>query len=316
MMNIYVHTSFEESERNYLREAAPDAHFHWRQDLPKAEHFQRFCEAEICIGNIRPEWIPQSQQLRWLCLESIGFDQYLSLDWPILGKQVQMTHLKGFFAIAGAESALANILVLYRKIDHLARLQIQHEWMGGRIRKELETLYQKRVLILGPGAIGQRLKQLLVPFECEVTMFGRRPSNADITTLDELDAALPTCEVLVNILPGTPATTGLLDRHRLGLLSSEAIFVNIGRGTAVDESALIEYLNNGHIKGCVADVTIQEPLPADHPAWDCPNLLLTQHSAGGDAGERSRKVIRFVENLERYRSGNPLLNIADVEKGY
>ena len=133
---------------------------------------------------------------------------------------------------------------------------------------------------------------------------------------EPLILCMPHCDVLVNILPGTQETTGILDRRRLSLLAPTAIFVNIGRGHAVDEPALMELLREGKISGCVADVTWQEPLPADHPAWDCPRLLLTQHSAGGSMEEEQRKAQGFIQNLKRYRAAKPLEHLAAIDKGY
>ena len=117
-------------------------------------------------------------------------------------------------------------------------------------------------------------------------------------------------------MPETDATIGLFNAARLGLLKAGALFVNFGRGSVVDEDALAAALNSRAIGGAVIDVTLREPLPGGHPFWTAPNTILTQHTGGGTADEIDRKIDVFAENLARYRDGEPLVGIVDIERGY
>jgi glyoxylate/hydroxypyruvate reductase len=121
---------------------------------------------------------------------------------------------------------------------------------------------------------------------------------------------------LVSTLPETAETKGLISEKYLNLLKPSALFVNVGRGTNVDERALIEILRAKRIMGAVLDVTEIEPIPIDSVLWEMENVLLTQHSSGGWMEESSGKVKFFLENLGRFEKGEELLNIVDLKKGY
>ena len=121
---------------------------------------------------------------------------------------------------------------------------------------------------------------------------------------------------MISCLPETEETIGILDRSRLSKLKRDALFVNVGRGSVVDENVLVDLLTNKKIGGCVLDVSGQEPLPADHPLWECPNTILTQHTGGGDENEVTGKVKLFLKNLERFNDGKELNHIVNINKGY
>ena len=265
---------------------------------------------EIALGNPPPEALTEAEALKWVQLESVGFGEYADLDWPTLGPRLTLTNLAGFFADPVAETALAGLLSFARGIDRLARLQSSRTWEGDPIRTRLRLLKGARVVMLGYGAINRRLAELLVPFGCEVTALDSSATPAD------LDALLPTAEILVATVPDTPATRGLLSAERLDLLPRHAVLANLGRGSLIDEAALADALANGRLAGAVLDVTRDEPLPPDHRFWTCPNILLTQHSGGGTADELHRKIDTFLANLARYRAGQSLQGVVDMTRGY
>lgn len=265
---------------------------------------------EIAFGNPPPEALTEAEALRWVQLESVGFGEYADLDWPTLGQRLTLTSLASFFADPVAETALAGLLALARGVDRLARLQASKTWEGDPLRTRLRLLKGARVVMLGHGAINRRLAELLVPFGCEITAL-----NSSATTAD-LDALLPTADILVATVPDTPATRGLLSAERLDLLPRHAVLANLGRGSLLDEAALADALAEGRLAGAVLDVTRDEPLPPDHPFWTCPNILLTQHSGGGTADELDRKIDTFLANLARYCAGQPLHGVVDMTRGY
>ena len=140
----------------------------------------------------------------------------------------------------------------------------------------------------------------------------------EMYTFSQLDRVLPQTEILVMALPSTPETAGILSRERIALLPPDAIVVNVGRGTAVDQDALMEALNAGRIAGAALDVMVPEPLPADHPLWETKNLLLTTHISGNMSLGLTcdLDVELFCEDLENYAAGRPLERLVDRKRGY
>lgn len=265
---------------------------------------------EVAFGNPEPEAVIHAETLRWIQLESVGFGEYLGLDWETLGQRLTLTNLAGFFADPVAETALAGFLALGRGIDELLHLKSINKWEGDPIRARLRSLSGSNVVMVGFGAINQRLAALLTPFNCQIT-----PVRSD-TPMDALDDALTTADIVVCTAPDTPTTRGMFDSSRLALLPKRAIFANLGRGSIVDEAALSNALNTGQIGGAVLDVTEDEPLPADHPFWSCPNTILTQHSGGGTADELDQKIDVFLANFARFRDGGSLEGVVNMKRGY
>ena len=305
-MKIFIQTKFQDPEIQAFKDALSTK---YQVIFGKGENSEEnkieFLDSEICYGNPPSDWLTETTQLKWLQLNTTGFDQYLSLkDFDF-----QFTNLKGYFGLSVAETTVAGILGVYRKIDELARLQTLAKWIGNPIRENLYLLSKKKVLVLGSGAIAQKIKQLLSGFECETTLL-------DSKTVSQIADYLPLTDILISTLPETTETKGLVSKEYLEMLNSTALFVNVGRGTNVDEQALIEILQTKRIMGAVLDVTEIEPIPTESPLWEMENVLLTQHSSGGWNEESSGKVKFFLENLERFEKGDELLNTVDLAKGY
>ena len=307
MPDVYVTITLTLTEKRRLEAGLDGADVYYAADAGERE--AAFQEAAFALGSPEPAWVARSERLRWLQLNSAGYDPYLDLDWERLGRRLVVTNMAGLFAEPVAETALAGLLHLYRGLGTLADLQRRATWEGAALRPRLRTLHGARVVILGPGSIGLALKRLLAAFACRITVLGRRSPEADIYSLEALDAALPEADVACCCLPENGATRGLFSRERLGLLRPSALFVNVGRGSVVDEGALVDALRDGRLGGAVLDVTEEEPLPPDHPLWTCPNTLLTQHTGGGSAEEQAQKVDVFLDNLRRLRAGKPLRHV-------
>lgn len=265
---------------------------------------------DVAFGNPHPEEIVQTATLRWVQLESVGFGEYLELDWRVLGKRLTLTNLAGLFADPVAETALAGLLALNRGVDQLILLQSRLEWQGDPVRSRLRLLKGARVVMLGFGAINRRLAELLSPFECRIGTLTSASTEVD------LDRMLPETDILIAALPETSRTKGLLSAERLARLPGHAVIANLGRGSLLDETALAEALTAGRLAGAVLDVTLNEPLPPGHPFWTCPNVILTQHSGGGTADEMDIKIDVFLDNLSRYRRGDALTRVVDILRGY
>ena len=310
-MEIFVSGDLTETQVARLQDGAGadtvHVHGHSSED---AGLEPSFANCEVVFGNVPASWLTQGKELRWIQLDSVGFDEYRDLDWRRLGKDVTVTNLAGFFADPVAETALAGILALHRGIDRLVRLQSARDWQGDQLRKNLRTLAGANVVLFGYGSINRRLAAMLHPFGCNITQFGRG------WKAEQLEGALSAADIVVSAVPETNTTIGLFDAARLSLLKCTALFVNLGRGSVIAEDALAKRLREGRLGGAVIDVTSREPLPHAHEFWTCPNLILTQHTGGGTEDEIDRKIDAFADNLTRYRSGKPLVGIVDFEKGY
>lgn len=226
--------------------------------------------------------------LRLVQALSAGADQALAAPF---GPSVAICSGVGLHDGPVSEHALALILALLRRLPECHEAQKRHDWsdeLGGmqtrRGTRHIGTLLDANVLIWGFGSIGQTLAPLLAALGAHVRGVARssgRRSGFAVVTEAELSRELPATDLLVMILPGTPDTIDALGADRLALLPKHALVVNVGRGTTIDEDALLSALEEGGIAGAALDVTAKEPLPAESLLWDAPNLILTPHAAGG-----------------------------------
>ncbi len=176
----------------------------------------------------------------------------------------------------------------------------------------VEELTEKRVLLVGYGAIGEEIERMLAPFEVEILRVARSVrTEPEVYAASELDNLLPRAEVVALILPATAETRGMIGAPQLALLRQGALLVNAARGSVVDTDALVEALNAGRIRAAL-DVTDPEPLPEGHPLWKCPNLLLTPH-VGASSPQFSPRALRTAaDELRRYMNGEPLKNVVQA----
>ena len=315
-LRIYVELPLSVREKEDFRKRLLEADLHFAEPFQLTESDKEaFLASEIAFGSCSKEWLGETSKLRWLQLPSVGFDAYASLNWKN-DTRFAVTSLRGLSAQSVAETCLAGILYFCRGLDRLRHFQAGREWRKEAVRAEIDTLSGKRVLIAGAGTIAQSLRGLLAPFSCDITLYGRTKSHADIDRLAELDAILPQADILCSFLPETESTRQLFNAARMARLKPGAIFVNAGRGSVLDEEALYDAIETGRLRGAVLDVTAQEPLPANHKFWGSEKILLTQHTAGGRRDECVRLIDFFMRNLTNYLEGRPLLNPVDWDRGY
>ncbi|HEX6969629.1 MAG TPA: 2-hydroxyacid dehydrogenase [Micromonosporaceae bacterium] len=245
--------------------------------------------------------------LRVVQLLSAGADHWVGR----LPDGVRLYDARGVHDSATAEWVVTAILAHLRAFPAFVRAQARHEWSYAEFTPT-DELAGKRVLIVGAGAIGTAVHRRLVPFDVEVTLVARtaRPGVHDVT---ELPALLPAADVVVLLVPLTEQTRGLVDARFLAALPDGALLVNAARGPVVRTDDLVAELATGRISAAL-DVTDPEPLPAGHPLWDMPNVLLTPHVAATVPGLRPRAYRLVGEQLRRYAAGKPLLN--EVVDGY
>ncbi|MFT3860629.1 NAD(P)-dependent oxidoreductase [Micropruina sp.] len=252
--------------------------------------------------------------LRWIQTLTAGPDPVLAAGFP---DSVQVTTGRGFHDETVAEHTIALTLAGLRQLPEAAAAQREHRWaaeLSGfkplHDGKTLTTLIDSRVTIWGFGSIGQACAARFAAFGASVTGVARSAGERGgfpVVATEQVDELLPRTDVLVLVLPKSPATDNVLDARRLALLPAWAWVVNVGRGNAIDEEALVAALTAGTLGGAALDVMQTEPLPSDSPLWSAPRTILTPHNAGG----RPLHTREFIgENLRRFVAGEPLRNLA------
>ncbi|HEX8428239.1 D-2-hydroxyacid dehydrogenase [Hymenobacter sp.] len=311
-MHLFVYTTLNDNARRLLlTQLPPHITATIRQDLSEDEQAAAFQLADILLGNPPVEWFAPASPpaLRFWQIDSAGIERYQQVQ-----TQAQVANIGDFFAWPCAETMVAGILGWYRHIPELAVLQSNTEWVGAPIRERLGLLRGKRVVILGSGAIGQAVAKQLTGFDCVVQFLARTDPKAQLHTKEELLAALPDTDIVVNCLPGS--AENFFSADLVQAMSPGSLYASVGRGNTTDEPALLTALQAGRLGGAILDVTNQEPLPLDNPLWQLPNVLLTQHSGGGQPGEDEGKVDVLVRNLRRFEQAQPLENRVELSRGY
>jgi glyoxylate/hydroxypyruvate reductase A len=209
------------------------------------------------------------------------------------------------------QAALAHVLYLHRAHDVYARQQRAREWR----QRPQPAAARRAVGVLGLGELGARTARLLARHGFRVHGWSRTPKHIDgIDTHTDLNAVLTASEILINLLPLTAETRGLLDARRLAVLPAGACLVNLARGAHVIEADLLAMLDHGHLRHAILDVFAEEPLPPTHPFWAHPAVTVLPHVAASSTPESCLPVA--VENIRRLRAGEPLLHLIDHEHGY
>ncbi|MFD2572210.1 D-2-hydroxyacid dehydrogenase [Spirosoma soli] len=315
-MQLFVNTALSDTLKTTLQRSLPPGPGNqpiavvFRHDLSEDKQAAAFRNAQFVLGNPPVAWFDESlPNLLFWQLDSAGFDGYRDVRVKAL-----VANMGDYFAWPCAETMVAGILSLYRRIPELALLQDRNEWVGAPIRARTNIMRHKQVIVLGTGTIGQAVRQMLSGFDCSVKMLARTDPNADLHSAEELKRALPHTDIVVNCLPGT--ATGFYSAELIAAMKPGSLYANVGRGSTTDEPALIAALQAGQLGGAVLDVTAVEPLPTDNPLWNLPNVLLTQHTGGGQPDEEAGKVAQFLRNLNHYLTDEPVENRVELGRGY
>jgi phosphoglycerate dehydrogenase-like enzyme len=276
---------------------------------------ERLEDAAIAFGQPDPDAVLKAAGLRWIHLSSAGYTRYDvdSFRAAMRARGALVTTSSAVYADPCAQHVLAMMMAGARQLPECVVTQrSDRAWTQPARRIASVLLTGQNVVLLGFGAIGQRLAALLAPFEMSITALrrsgGEPPPHVRLIQLHQLDAALAAADHVVNLLPENPSTVGFVGAARFAAMKRGARFYNIGRGATVDQQALLAALGSGSLSAAFLDVMTPEPLPADHPLWTAPNCWITPHSAGGHSNETERLVAHFVENLARFTAGNQLLD--------
>jgi phosphoglycerate dehydrogenase-like enzyme len=274
--------------------------------------------ADVAFGQPPVAEAMSSERLRWVQLSSAGYGSYDKPDVRAAFARRGALLTKSSFVYANpcAEHVLAFMLAGARQLPQAFAVQHgERNWPQGPLRERSRLLTGQRVIFFGFGSIGARLAELLAPFTRELAGVRRNPRGDEpIETFGFDDARLGerlgAADHVVNLLPGTPDTAHYFDAALFSRCKPGAVFYNVGRGTTVDQSALLAALETRQLGAALLDVTEPEPLPSDHPLWRAPNCVITPHTAGGHHDEGDRLVEHFVTNLARFERGEPVVDRA------
>lgn len=307
-MRIWINAPFSEDNLELIRSAAKGCEvFCGVDDVPGAE---------IIVG--QPGENTDFHALRLLQSTNAGVEKLLAAGIP---ENVTITNVTGAFGEVISEYIVAGILALSRGLFRYHDNQRRHIWQD--LRQE-RLLCGENALILGCGDIGRSTAQKLRAFGMTITGIRRCPAPTEgfdrVLGSDMLEELLSQADVIICCLPHTAETQKMLTESRFGMMKRGALLVNVGRGSLIDEAALIKALESGQLSGAVLDVFEKEPLPENSPLWDMENVLITPHISGPSFGhfpEVERRIAGIcAENISRYIAGKPLMNVIDRNKGY
>jgi phosphoglycerate dehydrogenase-like enzyme len=267
-------------------------------------------------GDLLRMIFPMAQHVRWVHSMSAGVEKILFPE--LVESPVPLTNGKGVFTDSLAEFAIASILFFAKDLRRLVRNQQAGEWK----QFDIELIRGRVLGIVGYGDIGRESARLARAFGMKVVAVRRRAvSNQDpdlerTYSPDGLREMLAICDYVLVTTPLTPETRGMIGEAELGVMKNSAVIINVGRGPVIVESALIATLTAKRIRGAALDVFDEEPLPQAHPFYKLENVLLSPHSADHTVGWADLAMHVFIENFERFRSGQPLRNLVDKKAGY
>lgn len=285
---------------------------------PGATSAPELSEVDVAFGQPPIADVVESPRLRWVQLSSAGYGSY---DRPDLREAFSrrgavLTKSSYVYAAPCAEHVLGFMLAWARQLPAAFRAQLQGRgWPQEELRGRSFLLEEQQIILFGFGSIGARLVELLSPFTRRVVGVRRKVRGDEaVPTIRFEDATLPSrlgqADHVVNLMPGAPGTAHYFDAARFASFKQGSVFYNVGRGTTVDQAALMGHLTSGHLRAALLDVTEPEPLPPDHPLWQTPNCFITPHSAGGHHDEGERLVQHFMANFARFVRSEPVLDRA------
>ena len=271
-------------------------------------------EADVAFGQPDPQTVMHAERLRWVHLTSAGYARYETPEFraALSARGAMLSNSSQVYAEPCAEHLFAFILAHARQLMWTNQMQLtERSWKTEPLRVASRLLTGQSMLLLGYGAIARRLVELVKPFGMTITAVRRQPTGDDaVRTIgeDDVEGALREADHVVNTLPEGGATRHFMNDRRFAAMKPGAIFYNVGRGSTVDQEALLAALQQDQIGAAYLDVTVPEPLPPEHPLWSAPRCYITPHTAGGHSDEHERFVAHFVANLSRFTAGEPLVD--------
>lgn len=317
LVTSFLKIALPERFRAQLEELArDDIEIAWYEDAPSARAAIVGADVMWFHPHLPVEEVAAlleaGERLRWMSAVNAGVN-----GWPLhlfAERRVALTNGAGLHAIPMSEYVVMGMLALVKRFADLVRGQDRKEWIDTGALGELSG---RRVLIFGYGQIGREIAQRLRGFQMEITGVRRRPAGEPgVVGTEGWERLIPSADFLIITAPLTDATRAVVGSAQLGLMKPTAWIINVARGGLVDEAALTSALKARSIAGAYLDVTEVEPLPATSELWALPNVLISPHSSASTTEFESRAVSLFKDNLLRFRSGEELRNLVDLEAGY
>lgn len=320
--NVYIRRNIPEKYLEEFREVCSNIivdHWDFIGEEPFPSEDLSECNVLFTVGlkdNLKIlNYLPN---IKWIHSISVGLDAMLQEH--IIKSDVIITNSKGCTSIPIAEHTIALITSLARGLHKGFQNQAQKKWENISV-VDLES---STVGIIGYGEIGYEVAKRCKSLGMSVIGCRRNPEKNHkqdeptdkVVGLDEVDYVLQQADFVVLALPSTKDTIHFIDKERLHKMKKSSYLINVGRGNTIVEEDLIEVLLNGQIAGAALDVFDIEPLPKDHAFWNLDNVMITPHNAYNSSNHVERVMNMFLQNLQRYAEGEPLLNVIDKQLGY
>lgn len=306
-----------DAETNQIRSAGKSVELVMLRDQSSLK--EQVADAEAIFGPIDAEGLAHAKKLKWVQHTAAGVEV---LPKELMEHSCVLTNMQRVYAPVIAETALGLTLSLTRGLVQDSFPNFKARKWGAKSSVPLVDLYRKTIGLVGLGGIGtETARRAHYGFEMKVLAVDPKPLPKPdfVAELREpgwlLDMA-PKVDVLVSCAPHTKETVKMFNESVFSRMKPSAYFINVSRGGLVDQEALVKALKEKKIAGAGLDVTTPEPLPAEHPLWDCPNLIITPHNSGMAPMRQVRLIALVAENVRRYSNGLPLLNVVDKARGY
>jgi phosphoglycerate dehydrogenase-like enzyme len=317
-MHILVHYPFEPEQFEEFR-ALGARHGHTVTCVTEqSEALAVAPEVEAILGHFSPAVCAAAPNLRWIQSFSTGMDKFLFPE-IVEREEVAISNVAGLYASQGGEHAWALLLALTRQIPASVKNMAEHKWTAAPVVEVAGTTLG----VIGMGGFGVEIAKRAQGYD--MTVIATDPVRTEKPSFvnelrpmntENLHDLLRRSDVVMMACPLTKETYHLIGAPELAMMKPSAYLINVTRGGIIDEPALVEALKAGQIAGAGLDVTEKEPLAADSPLWDAPNLILTPHRAGASQ-HRPRKVFEFfLQNMQRYINGERPVNVIDKRRGF
>lgn len=296
-----VHLPDDPAQRLPSAELAKIEAAYLTRDTRFSDHYQTFSETVKAAPN-----------LKWVHFTSTGIDQHPFLP-ALHERKVRLTTSAGTNGEPVGQTAFCGLLMLARGFPRWIAAQREHRWDPARGKDTPRDLRGQTVIVVGLGTIGATVARLCQTLGMKVIGLRRSPKREgdpvdEMHTLDQLPALLPKCDWLVLACPYTKETHQLVNAKTLALMPKHSYLINVARGAVCEEKALIAALQSKQIAGAYLDVFEKEPLPADSPLWDIPNVIVSPHNASASDGNDKRAARVFTDNLQLFAAGKPMVN--------
>lgn len=315
-MKILVTMPTNDSHRDKLRAAAPNAEFIFSDNSPVDEEDVK--EADIIVGNVPPAFLKGNEKLKLLQLNSAGTDGYTAPG--VMPGNAVLANATGAYGLAISEHMLGMLLTMMKRLNTYNDNMKEGKWEDAG---NVPSIFDSNTLVVGLGNIGSEFAQRMAALGSHVSGIKRRKSEkpAYIEKMYEMDGikeAVKNADIVAASLPSTPETYKIFNKEIFSAMKKGTYFINVGRGTAVDTDALLQAVREGIIAGACLDVTDPEPLPQDHPLWHTPGVFITPHVSGGYHLKQTHdKIIDIaITNILHVINDEPLENVVDMATGY